>query len=146
LLGIRGADHSDAISLSVTLKRPERSFGGTTASRASSFTDGSTRVYRLCAAVHKRYVAVTQQDLQREFHQARQNAVHPHRMPTLSLPKDIEGADLPAIRRALAATRHLLEMYRRQLSDEKTKRKLERLDRRLLAVASQLDRTDSPEK
>ena len=96
--------------------------------------------------VTMRYVAVTQQDLQREFHQARQNAVHPHRMPTLSLPKDIESADLPAIRRALAATRYLLEMYRRQLSDEKTKRKLERLDRRLLAVASQLDRTDSPEK
>jgi len=96
--------------------------------------------------VTMRYVAVTQRDLQREFHQARQNAVHPHRMPTLSLPKDIESADLPAIRRALAATRYLLEMYRRQLSDEKTKRKLERLDRRLLAVASQLDRTDSPEK
>ena len=96
--------------------------------------------------VTMRYVAVTQRDLQREFHQARQNAVHPHRMPTLSPPKDIESADLPAIRRALAATRYLLEMYRRQLSDEKTKRKLERLDRRLLAVASQLDRTDSPEK
>lgn len=93
-----------------------------------------------------RYVAVTQQDLQREFHQARQNAVHLHRVPTLSLPKDIESADLPAIHRALAATRHLLEMYRRQLSDEKTKRRLERLDRRLLAVASELDRTASPEK
>ena len=93
-----------------------------------------------------RYVAVTQQDLQREFHQARQNAVHPHRMPTLSLPKDIESADPPAIHRALAATRHLLEMYRRQLSDEKTKRRLKRLDRRLLAVASELDRTAGPEK
>jgi hypothetical protein len=30
-------------------------------------------------------------------------------------------------------------MYRRQLGDEKTKRKLQRLDRRLLAVASELD-------
>ena len=45
LLGIKGADRSNAISLSVTLKRPERSFGGTTDSRASSFTDGSTRKY-----------------------------------------------------------------------------------------------------
>lgn len=93
-----------------------------------------------------RYVQVTQQDLQREFHQAQQNTVHLYRMPTLTLPKVIERADLPAIRRAIAATRHLLEMYRRQLSDEKTKRKLERLDRRLLAVAAQLDRTANPEK
>jgi site-specific recombinase XerD len=87
-----------------------------------------------------RYAEVTQQDLQREFHQAHQNAAHPHRLPTLALPKDISSADLPGIRQALAATRHLLEMYRRQLSDEKTKRKLRRLDRRLLAVALELDR------
>lgn len=35
---------SDAISVSVALKRPERSLGGITDSRASSFTDGSARV------------------------------------------------------------------------------------------------------
>jgi site-specific recombinase XerD len=93
-----------------------------------------------------RYVQVTQQDLQREFHQARQKAAQPHRLPTLSPPKGIESADLPGIRQALAATRHLLEMYRRQLGDEKTKRKLQRLDRRLLAVASQLDRIATVEK
>lgn len=93
-----------------------------------------------------RYVEVTQQDLQREFHQARQNVVHPHRLPTLSLPKDIESADLPGIRRALAATHHLLEMYRRQRRDEKTRRKLERLGRRLRAVASQLERITTDEK
>ncbi|HVH73195.1 MAG TPA: tyrosine-type recombinase/integrase [Candidatus Dormibacteraeota bacterium] len=92
-----------------------------------------------------RYLQITQQDLQREFRQARQNAVHPHRLPTLSLPNDVESADLPGIRQALAATRHLLEMYRRQRSDEKTKRKLERLDRRLRAVASQLERINQDE-
>jgi site-specific recombinase XerD len=93
-----------------------------------------------------RYVQVTQQDLQREFHQARQNAAQPHRLPTLSLPTGILSADLPSIRQALAATRHLLEMYRRQLGHEKTKRTLERLDRRLLAVASQLARIATVEK
>jgi hypothetical protein len=36
--------------------------------------------------------------------------------------------DLPGIRQALAATRHLLEMYRRELPDEKTRRRLQ-LDR-----------------
>jgi site-specific recombinase XerD len=87
-----------------------------------------------------RYVEVTQQDLQREFHQARQNAAHPHRLPTLALPKDIPSAGFLGIRQALETTRHLLEMHRRRLSNEKTKRKLRRLDRRLLAVASELDR------
>ena len=44
LLGIKGLPVASAISLSVALKRPERSFGGTADSRASSFTDGSARV------------------------------------------------------------------------------------------------------
>jgi hypothetical protein len=46
----------------------------------------------------------------------------------------------PGIRRAIAATRHLLEMYRRGLPDQKTRSRLQRLDHRLLAVADQLDR------
>ena len=45
LLRIREPACSEAISLSVALKRPERSFGATTDSRASSFTEGSARVY-----------------------------------------------------------------------------------------------------
>ena len=49
-------------------------------------------------------------------------------------------ADLPGIRQALAATRHLREMYRRQLYDDKTRRRLQRLDRRLLDIAQQLQR------
>jgi site-specific recombinase XerD len=93
-----------------------------------------------------RYVEVTQQDLQREFHQARQNTAHSHRLPTLALPKDIPSAGLPNILQALEATRHLLEMYRRQLSNEKSRRTLQRLDKRLRAVASQLQRIRTEEK
>jgi site-specific recombinase XerD len=92
-----------------------------------------------------RYVEVTQQDLQREFHRAHQNNRHPHRLPTLALPQEIPSAGLPGIRQALGATRHLLEMYRRQLSDEKTRRKLQRLDKRLLTVTSQLQRIEAEE-
>ena len=87
-----------------------------------------------------RYLEVTQQDLQREFHAARQHSAHPHHLPILSVANASLSADLPGIHQALTATRHLLEMYRRQLSDEKARRTLHRLDRRLLAVASQLDR------
>jgi len=93
-----------------------------------------------------RYVQVTQQDLQREYHQARNNAAQPHRILVITLPKNISGANLPGIHQALAATRHLLEKYRRQLSNEKSKRALQRLDRRLLAVASQLKQLVTAEK
>jgi len=44
LLRIKGTPFSMSISLSVALKRPVRSFGAITDSRASSFTDGSARV------------------------------------------------------------------------------------------------------
>jgi hypothetical protein len=37
-------------------------------------------------------------------------------------------------------------MYRRQLSDEKTRRILHRLDRRLLAVSSKLEQPTAAEK
>jgi site-specific recombinase XerD len=83
-----------------------------------------------------RYLKVTQPDLQREFYKARQNTPQPYRLPSLSVSG--ASADLPGIRQALAATRHLLEMYRRQISDDQARRRLQRLDRRLLDVARQL--------
>jgi hypothetical protein len=93
-----------------------------------------------------RYVQVTQQDLQREFHTARQHATRPHQVPVLSVPNCPTSADPRGIHQAIAATRHLLEMYRRAISDEKTRRRLQRLDRRLLDIANQLDRITIPEK
>jgi site-specific recombinase XerD len=94
-----------------------------------------------------RYLQITQQDLQREFRLARQNAAHRHLVPQLTLPdSSFSGSDLPGIRQALAATRHLLEMYRRQLGDENTRHKLQRLDKRLLTIAFELDRLVKAQK
>lgn len=87
-----------------------------------------------------RYVQVTQQDLQREFRKARQQAAHLHQVPALSIPNSIAIAGLPGIHQALTAARHLLEMYRRQVPDEKTRRRITRLDCRLAKIATQLDR------
>jgi len=95
-------------------------------------------------AMTMRYLQVTQQDLQRELHRARQNA--PHCLPPLSLPEHARAAGLPAIQQALAAARHLLEMHRRCLTDEKARRQFQRLDRRLRAVADQLALITTPEK
>lgn len=91
-----------------------------------------------------RYLKITQPDLQREFYKARQNTAQSYPLPSLSV--SATTADLPGIRQALAVTRHLLEMYRRQLSDDKSRRRLQRLDRRLLDVAQQLQDIAAGEK
>ena len=93
-----------------------------------------------------RYVQVTQRDLQREFHRARQNAVQVHQVPELSVSTLSAAFDRTAILRTLAAARHLLEMYRRQLHDNSATRTLRRLDRRLHSVAFELNRFAVPKK
>jgi site-specific recombinase XerD len=93
-----------------------------------------------------RYVDVTQHDLQREFHTARLNIAQSHRLPVPSIPNSSATADLPGIRQALNAARHLLENYRRQLSNATTQRTLGRLDKRLLAVTTLLDQLTKVEK
>ena len=85
-----------------------------------------------------RYVQVTQLDLQREFHAARRIATARHQIPVLALPDSSITAGLPAIRKGLATVRHLLEMYRRQITDDEIRCTLQRLDRRLLAVAEKI--------
>jgi len=93
-----------------------------------------------------RYVQVTQQDLQREFHAARQHAQQ-HPLPVLCVPSTHPtSADPSGIHQAITATRHLLDMYRRRRADPHIRRSLQRLDRRLLGVAAQLDRITSTEK
>jgi hypothetical protein len=91
-----------------------------------------------------RYLKVAQPDLQREFYRARQNSTQYYSLASLCV--STATPDLPGIRQALAATRHLLEMYRRQFSDDKTRRRLQRLDHRLLAIAQQLQNIAGPEK
>ena len=91
-----------------------------------------------------RYLRVTQPYLQREFYQTRHNISQPYSIPSLSV--STAKPDLPGVRHALAATRHLLEMYRRQLFDSKTSRRLQRLDRRPLDVDRQLQNIATGEK
>jgi len=86
------------------------------------------------------YVAVTQNDLQREFHRARQALSRLHSIPELPIdhPSLVTSPNISDILRSLAATRHLLEMFRRQLENEKARRKLARLANRLVKVEAEL--------
>jgi site-specific recombinase XerD len=75
------------------------------------------------------YVQVTQNDLQREYHQARRRMNAVHLVPQLPTPQ-IKDLTVDGIRGAchiLDAIKHQLEMYRRQLADEKANHKLRRL-------------------
>ena len=93
-----------------------------------------------------RYVQITQADLQREYFAARLKVAERYTVPQISAPTQSTAAGLAGIRQALTAVRHLLEMYRRQLTNEKTSRKLRRLDSRLLAVVAEVQKLDTAEK
>ncbi|HXX21935.1 MAG TPA: tyrosine-type recombinase/integrase [Terriglobia bacterium] len=93
-----------------------------------------------------RYVEVVQLDLQREFRRARQNPLVLHSIPQLPLPASTtpERADLATVRQAIAATRHLLQLFQPQL-EAKVQRKLRRLTQRLLNIDHELDRLSKNE-
>jgi site-specific recombinase XerD len=89
-----------------------------------------------------RYVQVTQLDLQREYHAARSNAASAQLTPSLPfrIVRSSSRADIAGILQAIAATNHLVEMYRRHSGDERTSKKFQRLAQRLRSVAAELRR------
>jgi site-specific recombinase XerD len=95
-----------------------------------------------------RYIMIVQEDLQRQYRLARQNMAGLHAIPQLTIADST--ADLtpgiPAITKSLATIRHLVEMYRRQLSHEQARRKLQRLGKRLARIANEVDRLGNPQE
>lgn len=95
-----------------------------------------------------RYVQVSQNDLQREFHAARQkleaNRLYLPLLITTTEPN--HNAGMSAVFESMATSRHLLEMYRRQLPEGKLRRKIERLANRLLKVTAELEALFPAEK
>ncbi len=86
------------------------------------------------------YVEVSQIDLQREYYRARQRMAELH-----SIPK-VEGAlktSLPTLAELLIKAQHLMELRRRELSDNPKKRKLTQLKRRLVDIALRLNLLDA---
>lgn len=91
------------------------------------------------------YVQVSQTDLQREYHQARQKMANVHAVPKLAGPlvrKDDGG--LSGICQGLDEIKHRLQMYRRQISGQIEDRKIQRLLRRLAKLRSTLATFDRP--
>jgi site-specific recombinase XerD len=86
-----------------------------------------------------RYVQVTQNDLQREYRSARQNMATLHAIPELpsTLPTTEPTADLTGILKSLTAMHHLVEMFRRRISDEQSRHKIARLANRLVKISTE---------
>jgi site-specific recombinase XerD len=87
-----------------------------------------------------RYVQVTQTDLQRQYHLARQNMASLHAVPQLQPSDDAQShkTGIPAICSALDAVKHQLEMHRRQTLNQHTKNKIQPLARRLAKLRAAL--------
>lgn len=75
-----------------------------------------------------------------------QNIASLYSMPKLAIAKAEINAGIPAITKSLAVSRHLLEMYRRQLSDEHARRKLLRLENRLTKIAAEVQNLSHAQK
>jgi hypothetical protein len=90
-----------------------------------------------------RYVEVNQVDLQREYHRARQQMRFPV-IPQINKTQNALG--IPALLHSLAEAHHLVEMFRRRVHSEGTKRKLARLVNRLDKISAEISKYDEPEK
>lgn len=93
-----------------------------------------------------RYVQVTQQDLQREFNQARQLLAK--RLLSSPLPLPTTAAQslwgIPAVLHSLAAVQHLLAAHTSDITNDSVRHKLQRLANRLSKVASELRHISTP--
>jgi integrase len=82
------------------------------------------------------YLEITQQDLQREFHLA---LSHPrHLAPSRSSSDLALRADLAGLIHSLTTAQHVLEIYRRNVTDPSARRLLDRLANRIVKLLSQI--------
>lgn len=90
-----------------------------------------------------RYVQVTQIDLQREYHRARERMAQVYTVPRLHKSSALNLLTLLA---ALAETGRLMEMYRRQIEDQIKRRDLARLVNRVIKIAAELKHIEGSTK
>jgi Phage integrase family len=88
------------------------------------------------------YLAVALTDLQREFELARSKPRHlvpQSRVPSASLRTGLAG-----VLDSLRAAQHVLEMFRRSLPDQSSRRRLNRLSNRLTKILSEARKLATP--
>lgn len=88
------------------------------------------------------YLDVALQDLQREFHRAR--ATPRHLVPQPRVPSAPRRAGLGGVIDALLTAHHVLEMFRRALPHDTSRRHLDRLSNRLTKILSEARKLATP--
>jgi integrase/recombinase XerC len=88
------------------------------------------------------YLEITQPDLQREYHLARQHPRHQLPCPQALRSSATFRADLPSLLNSLDTARYVLEMFRRTLSQEAARQLLDRIGNRLTKMLAELRRVD----
>ena len=91
------------------------------------------------------YLEITQPDLQREFHLAR---LHPRQLaPSQTVASTSPPrADLASLIDSLKAAQHVLEMFRRSLAEDSSRRLLARVARRLVKILAETRKLNPPQK
>jgi site-specific recombinase XerD len=89
-----------------------------------------------------RYVQVTQVDLQREYHQARQRMAPLYPRPKIKEP----APGISGINQMIAQSKHLIEMYRRSLDNKIIQLTLRRLAQRLAKISVRLKSLEATPK
>ena len=89
------------------------------------------------------YLQITQPDLQREYHLARQHPRHQVPRPLALRSSASFRADLPSLLNSLDTARYILEMFRRTLPEDDTRRLLDRIGNRLIKIVAELHSLDS---
>lgn len=92
-----------------------------------------------------RYVEITQKDLQREFHLARQTPRYLIPAASSSTPADTDAADQSAVVHRLSGAIRILDLYRQQNADPNDK-SLRLLLRRLSRIRSRFQELTSVTK
>lgn len=91
------------------------------------------------------YLQITQQDLQREFHLA---LSHPrHLVPSRTISSGLSPrADLSGLIDSLTAAQHVLEIYRRSITHDSTRRLLDRLANRIVKILTATRKLAPPQE
>jgi hypothetical protein len=90
-----------------------------------------------------RYIDVTSNDLQREFHLA--HSQPRHLIPQTKAPTISPRFGLDGVIDSLLFAQHAMEMFRRSLADGHLRRSLDRFSNRLTKILSEIRKLNLPE-
>jgi site-specific recombinase XerD len=140
---LKAAARQAGCSTRATLHRFRHTYGTTMLRAGASLPAVKELLGHKKIEMTLRYVEVNQVDLQREYHRAREKMRFPA-IPQINKPRKTLG--IPTLLHSLAEAHHLMEMFRRGVHFEGTKRKLVRLANRLDKISAEISKFDGAEK